>query len=269
MRSVAVANQKGGCGKTTTTVNLGACLGVLGHRVLLVDLDPQSHATIALSDPAELDRPGAAAVLTGQIAAQTAVRPVARGVDLLGSSRELDALERRWDANRTVPSRLENALAGVAPSYDYLLIDCPPNTGPLTRTALGACDFLLLPVETSYFALFGVGRMLRLVEEEESRRGRVLPYAVLLTMFDRRTAHAREMLEQLRDHFGTNLLDTVITVNVSLREAASHGRPITDYRPRSQGCQRYTELATELHRILLPQVAARGAVASGGEGWTS
>ncbi len=265
MRVVVVANQKGGCGKTTTAVNLSACLGVQNQRVLLVDLDPQSHATVALTDPEALNGPGVAAVLREEVAADRAVVPVAEGLGMLCSSGELDELENELTAGPGAARALKKALAQLSDGLDFAVIDCPPNTGPLTRAALAAADFLLLPVETSYFALYGVGRMLRLVDEEESRRGGPLPYAVVLTLFDRRTTHAREVLKQLQDHFGRNLFNTIIGVNVSLREAASHGRPITEYRPRSRGFRHHMELAEELTAQLTDRALRRAAVASGGE----
>lgn len=266
MRVVAIANQKGGCGKTTTAVNLAACLGALGRRVLLVDLDPQSHATVALTDPECLEGSGVSDVLAGNVAAADAARPVAAGLDLLCSSPELDELESELTAvagGRL--QQLKRALESVADNYDHAIVDCPPNTGPLTRAALAAADFLLMPVETSYFALYGVGRMLRLIEEEKMRRGSALPYGVLVTLFDRRTTHAREVLKQLRDHFGERLFNTVISVNVSLREAASQGRPIVEYRPRARGCRHHMELAKELMVTLAEDTGHLTAAVSGGE----
>ncbi len=194
-----------------------------------------------------------------------AARPVAKGLDLLCSSPELDELERELTAIAGGRLQLKRALESVAGSYDHAVVDCPPNTGPLTRAALAAADFLLLPVETSYFALYGVGRMLRLVDEEKTRRGSPLPYGVLLTLFDRRTNHAREMFEQLRDHFGERLFNTVISVNISLREAASQGRPITEYRPRARGCLQHMELAKELIVTLVDGTGHRVVAVSGGE----
>jgi chromosome partitioning protein len=230
-----------------------------------VDLDPQSHATVALTDPESMEGPGASEVLAGNVDAADAVRSVAVGLDLLCSSPELDELERELTAVAGERLQLKNALESLADSYDHAVIDCPPNTGPLTRAALAAADFLLLPVETSYFAMYGVGRMLRLVEEEETRRGAPLRYGVLLTLFDRRTNHAREMLKQLRDHFGDRLFNTVISVNISLREAASQGRPIVEYRPRARGCRHHMELAKELMVTLADGTGHRTAAVSGGE----
>jgi len=265
MRVVAIANQKGGCGKTTTAVNLSACLGIQDKRVLLVDLDPQSHATIALTDPEALNGPGIVEVLVGTAALADAVRPVAQGLDMLCSSSELDQLEDNLITNPGARLLLRDALRTGIDDYDLAVIDCPPNTGPLTKAGLTACDFLLLPVETSYFAVFGLGRMLRLLEEEEEWRGQRLPYGVLLTLFDRRTVHSREVLKQLRDHFGEKLFNTVVAVNVSLREAASHGRPITAYRRRSRGFRHHMELSKEMMVVLRKNADRGDAVASGGE----
>ena len=265
MRVVAIANQKGGCGKTTTAVNLSACLGIQNKRVLLVDLDPQSHASIALNDPQGFEGSGVAAVLKGGLRLEDAIHPVAKGVDMLCSSTELDDLETEMVADPGRRERLRTILREAARNYDITIIDCPPNTGPMTRAALAAAYFLLLPVETSYFALYGVGRMLRLHKEEEARRGAELPYGILMTLFDRRTAHAREVLKQLGGHFGQNLFSTVVAVNVSLREAASHGRPITEYRPRSRGFQHHMQLSKELIAVLADKEHRPTALASGGE----
>ncbi len=269
MRVIAIANQKGGCGKTTTAVNLAACLGVQDKRVLLVDLDPQSHATVSLTDlsrPADL---GVAQVLAGSATIGEAAHPVAPGLYLLGSSWELGDLEGELIRRAEGCLVLEEALRSVAGDYDFAVVDCPPNTGPLTRAALAASNFAILPVETSYFALYGVGRMLRLIDEENSRRGHSLPYGLLLTLFDRRTTHARNVLKQLRDHFGERLLSSVITLNVSLREAASHGRPITEYRPRSRGFRNHMELSREVTATLAGTDRRATAVASGGKRWKS
>ncbi|MFQ5670018.1 MAG: ParA family protein [Acidobacteriota bacterium] len=247
---LAITNQKGGCGKTTTAVNLSACLGLQEKRVLLVDLDPQSHATIAISNQEAVESPGLAEVLSGALSGAQAIRPVAEGVDLLPSSWRLDDVTLRLTRESPDPAFLGQALQPLDTTYDFILFDCPPSTGPLTRGALAACDLVLLPVETSYFALYGVGRMLRLIEEEEARRGSSLPYRVLLTLFDRRTSLAREVLKQVREYFNTRLLNSVIAVNVALREAASHGRPITDYRRRSRGCRDYMELCDEVQTIV-------------------
>ena len=245
---IAIANQKGGCGKTTTAVNLGACLGRNGEKVLLVDLDPQCHATIGLGDPEAAEGPGIVEAVTGWTPRQDqeVIRTVAEGLDLLPSSWRLSDLEMRLIRNGDDPALLRQALLELSGSYTHVVLDCPPSTGPLTRAALSMADLLLVPVETSFFALYGVGRMLALVEQEENRRGRPLLYRILLTLFDRRTGLAREVLREVREHFGERLLNTVIAINVSLREAASHGQAITDYRRRSRGFRDHMELADEV-----------------------
>ena len=243
---ITVANQKGGCGKTTTAVNLGACLGRNGEKVLLVDLDPQCHATIGLADPEAADGPGVVEAVTGWTSPQEVVRTVAEGLDLLPSSWRLSDLEMRLIREGDDPTLLRQSLLELGGSYTHVVLDCPPSTGPLTRAALSMADLLVVPVETSFFALYGVGRMLALVEQEESRRGRPLLYRILLTLFDRRTGLAREVLKDVREHFGERLLNTVIAINVSLREAASHGQAITDYRRRSRGFRDHMELADEI-----------------------
>lgn len=267
MRVIAIANQKGGCGKTTTAVNLGASLGVLDKRVLLVDFDPQSHATVALSEADAWGKSGVADVLSGRITVGEAARSAAPGLDLLGSAWELGELETELVGRSETHHLLKDALQSVAARYDLVVVDCPPNTGPLTKAALASTDLVIVPVETSYFALYGVGRMLRLIEEENSRRRRPLLYGVLLTLFDRRTNHARSVLKQLRDHFGSRLLNSVITFNVSLREAAAHGRPITEYRPRSRGFTNHMDLAKEVMALLAVDERRARTAASGGRRW--
>ncbi|MFQ5717919.1 MAG: ParA family protein [Acidobacteriota bacterium] len=267
---IAVANQKGGCGKTTTAVNLSACLADKGERVLMMDLDPQSHATVGLAGPTAAEGPGLAEILGGWARAEETIQQVGDGLDVVASSWRLADIESRLIRQDTGPTFLAELLDGLPRPYDRIILDCPPSTGLITRAALAAAGLVLVPVETSYFALYGVGRMLSLVEEEEQRRRGTVPCRVLLTMFDRRTRLAREVLRQAREHFGPRLLNVVIAGNVSLREAAARGCPITSYRRRSRGFRDHMELREEVIATLSaakPEPHARDSAAAGGSPW--
>jgi chromosome partitioning protein len=262
-RIIAIANQKGGCGKTTTAMNLSACLGLRGEKVLLADLDPQSHATVGLAGPTAPDGPGIAELIAGWAGPQEARRTVTEGLDLLSSSWRLADLEIRLTREGAEPTFLLEALRKLPGKYSLTVLDCPPGTGLLTRAALAAADLVVVPMETSYFALYGVGRMLALIEQEESNRRQALPYRILLTLFDRRTNLARRILKQAQEHFSSHLLNTVIAGNVSLREAAACSQPISTYRRRSRGFRDHMELSAEILATLstakeMPLAAAGG-----------
>ena len=263
---IAIANQKGGCGKTTTAVNLSACLGLNGQRVLLVDLDPQSHATVGLAGPEAPEGPGVAELIAGWTGPQEVIRSVADGLDLLPSSWRLADLEVRLTRDGADPTFLLEQFQKLTEQYSLEILDCPLGTGLLTRAALAAADLVLVPVETSYFALYGVGRMLALIEEEQSRRRQALPYRILLTLFDRRTNLARQVLKQAREHFDSRLLNVVIAGNVSLREAAAHGQPITTYRRRSRGFRDHMALSAEILSVV-PRAKEVPRTAAGGRRW--
>jgi chromosome partitioning protein len=226
-----------------------------------VDLDPQCHATVAVGATEAVEGPGIAEVLGGWASPEATAIDVAPGLRLLPSSWRLADLETRLTLEEVPSTRLAEALRGASGGAETLVLDCPPGTGLLTRSALAAADLALLPVETSYFAVFGVGRMLALLEEEGRRRGAELPFRLLLTLFDRRTALSREVLVRLRREFGPLLLDTVIGLNVTLREAASHGRPITAFRRRSRGFRDHMELGREIQALFADAIGKPGSSA--------
>jgi chromosome partitioning protein len=254
MRTIAVVNQKGGCGKTTTTVSLGGALAEQGARVLVVDMDPQAHATLALGVDSEtldenlyeiliapLGSPGA-----GRLAEIIQTR--AERLHLAPSGIVLSALEQKLTAERAEgrTERLASALATVAGSYDFALIDCPPNVGVLTFNALRAAQEVIVPLETSEFAVHGVQKLLETIALLADRVGHALAVRILPTLYDGRTRYARETLGEIRALFPELCFDTVIRANVKLREAARSGVPIQTFAPRAAGAQDHAALALEI-----------------------
>ena len=251
MRTVAIVNQKGGCGKTTTTVSLAGCLAADGARVLVVDVDPQAHATLALGvDPERVEENlyEVLAEADGADRLADVIVPTAGRVDVAPSGIVLSALEQKLAAERVEgrTERLARALASVRDRYDYALVDCPPNVGLLTFSALRAADDVVVPLEASHFALHGVQKLLETVALLGERVGRAPPVRVLPTLYDGRTRFAREMLAEIRSRFDGRCFDTVIRSCIRLREAARAGVPITVHAPRSTGALDYAALSVEV-----------------------
>ena len=254
MRTIAIVNQKGGCGKTTTTVNLAGCLMTAGARVLIVDMDPQAHATLALGfDPENLDE-NLYEVLCEPAGHESVtelaevILPWNETLHLAPSGVVLSALEQKLSAERADDrtERLAAALATVEDRYDYAIIDCPPNIGVLTFNALRAAREVIVPLETSDFAIHGVQRLLETIALLTDRIGHDLSVRILTTLYDGRTRFARETLGEIRELFGDLCFDTVIRSNVKLREAARRGRPIVTFARSANGSQDYSALAIEL-----------------------
>jgi len=251
VRVIAIVNQKGGCGKTTSVVSLAGALAADGARVLVVDMDPQAHATLALGlDPDELSEnlyevlaePGGA----GELA--NVVRNVSERIDLAPSSIVLSALEQKLAGERhdSRTERLSKALDSLPEPYDYTLIDCPPNVGLLTFNALRAAQEVVVPLEMSFFAIDGVQKLLETIALLTDRIGHDLSVRILPTLYDGRTRYARETLGDVRELFGDLCFDTVIRLNVKLREAARRGVPINQYARTANGTADYAAVALEL-----------------------
>ena len=251
MRVIAVVNQKGGCGKTTTTVNLAAALAADGAAVLAVDLDPQAHTTLAFGvDPDELVEniyevlvdPGGAEQLS------RIVVNVSERLDLAPSGIVLSALEQKLasELQESPTERLAQALEMLPPLYDYVLIDCPPNVGLITFNALRAASEVVVPLETSFFAIDGVQKLLETIGLLSDRIGHDLNVRILPTLYDGRTRYARKTLGEIRELFKDLCFDTVIRINVKLREAAQHGVAINRYAPKANGSLDYAALAIEI-----------------------
>jgi len=251
MRVIAIVNQKGGCGKTTTTVNLAGALAADGHRVLVVDMDPQAHATLALGlEPDDLET-NLYEVLVEPAGARrldSVIVDVTDQIDLAPSSIVLSALEQKLASERhdARTERLAAALEGLPPLYDFVLIDCPPNVGLLTFNALRAASEVVIPLETSFFAIDGVQKLLETIGLLSDRIGHELHVRVLPTLYDGRTRYARQTLGDIRELFKDLCFDSVIRLNVKLREAARQGLPISLYAPTANGALDYASVALEL-----------------------
>lgn len=247
-RILAVVNQKGGVGKTTTTVNLAACLGELGQRVLVVDSDPQSNATTGLGiDKRKLEATLYEVLLDQAEAGRARLATQAPGVDIMPATVELTGAELELvDAPRR-EYRLRDALRTVRDQYNLVLVDCPPSLGLLTLNALVAADGVLIPIQCEFYALEGYSQLLKTIVRV---RGAFNPHlaieGVLLTMYDGRTANSAQVADEVRRYFAELVFETVIFRNVRLAEAPSHGQAISDYDSNSRGAMNYRQLAKEV-----------------------
>ncbi|AUB54004.1 MULTISPECIES: ParA family protein [Enterococcus] len=245
---ISVANQKGGVGKTTTTVNLGACLASLGKQVLLVDMDAQGNATSGVG----IRKPDVTQdiydVLVNELPiAEATIATEHENLSIVPATLQLAGAEIELTSMMARESRLKSSLAEVNDQYDYILIDCPPSLGHLTINSFTASDSILIPVQCEYYALEGLSQLLNTVRLVQKHFNPELEIeGVLLTMYDARTNLGNEVVEEVRKYFREKVYDTVIPRNIRLSEAPSHGKPIIDYDPRSRGAEVYQALAKEV-----------------------
>ncbi len=256
--TLAVANQKGGVGKTATAVNLGAALALDGFRVLVIDLDSQGSATSGLG---EEHTKGCSSyeVLIGALAAEAAIRPTGiERLSLVPGTRDLAGAEVELIPLSDRHSRLREQLAPVRGEYDYILIDCPPSLGMLTLNALCAADAVLVPLQCEFYALEGLGALVETLERVRSAFHpdlRIL--GILLTMYDARTSLSRQVAREVRQHFGDKVLRAMVPRNVRISESPSYGLPVVTYDPSSNGALAYRLAAREIAEMTKPAVPGR------------
>jgi chromosome partitioning protein len=251
MRTIAVVNQKGGCGKTTVSINLASALADLGHKVLLVDMDPQSHCAVGLAVPEEQIEQSIYDVLISTsrnepIRLTEVLWQISDRLELAPASLDLSAFEQQMVGITDRECCLRDALVEIKNDYDYTVIDCPPAVSLLTFNALRAADEIVVPVETGYFALHGLSRQLETLSVLCTRCSQQVDVRVLASMYDIRTKMAREILAELRSHFADKMFKTVVCFNTKIKEASSFGQPISEYDPASKGHKDFHSLAEEV-----------------------
>jgi chromosome partitioning protein len=263
MRTIAVVNQKGGCGKTITSINLSAFLAVAGRRVLLVDMDPQGHATLGLSPGAPAAVRSMYDVLLGETRRPPTklleiTRSVTERLDLAPSDILLSAIPEALAGVAGREDLLSQAFVDLADRYDYVIVDCPPNVGLLTFNALKACREAIIPMDPSFFSLHGIGKLFETFQLLEREAGHHISPRVLVTLYSGRAPFVKAVVEEVHRHLAGEHFTTLVRQSVKLAEAASHGVPICEYARRSVGFEDYQALANE---VMLQEAAMGMAVA--------
>lgn len=246
MRKIVLVNQKGGCGKTTTSINVAYCLAAQGNKVLLIDLDPQGHSGLGLGVQPDQKEESIYEVLAGDIDINQAIQPLNENFDAVFSNVVLSAFEQLMAG---VPEReyvLARSLSDINKSYDYLVIDSPPSVGLLTFNGLLAADEAIIPVDSSPFSLSGLGKLLETMQLIEKQTGHAISFRTLATNIDRRTNYSKAVVERLKNWFPDNRFETVINACTRLREAADQGMPIAEYDKRCAAFHDYHELTEEI-----------------------
>jgi len=247
-RIMTIANQKGGVAKTTTAVNIGACLASLGKKVLLIDIDPQGNASSGLGiNRTEIDHCIYDVLINNIPVSSVTVRTDIEGLDIVPATIQLAGAEIELVSLISRELKLKKALHLVKDNYDYVLIDCPPSLGLLTLNALTAADSLIIPIQCEYYALEGLGQLLNTIQLVQKHLNPDLELeGVVLTMFDARTNLSIQVVDEVKNYFKGKVFGTIVPRNVRLSEAPSHGKPIITYDPKSRGAEVYFDLAKEV-----------------------
>lgn len=246
MRIISIVNQKGGCGKTTTAVSLGDCLALHHRKVLVIDLDPQSNATLAMGvDEQEIGK-SMYDVFCNNVSINEVIREKYPNFFVAPSRINLSAAEQYLSGHDGRETILKNCLSNLTTEFDYVIIDCPPSIGLLTFNALRACSEAIIPIETSSFSLQGLGRLLATLDLLEEKCNHVISFRALATIFDRRAKFSWDLLDEIKHHFGDQIYSTKIHITVKLKEAARAGKPIGRYDTGSLGFFDYDQLAKEV-----------------------
>lgn len=254
MKTIAIVNQKGGCGKTTTAINLSASLADHGSRVLLIDMDPQSHASLGLNiKPKELELCLYDALLSveeeeGPIL-DDIITKVDKNLDLIPSNIVLSAFEQKLANAPGRETRLLHAILRMQKKYDYILIDCPPSIGLLSFNALVAAQDVIIPIEPSFFSLHGLGKLVETIQVFSEKLNHEIEIHTLMTMYDKRTRLSREVLEEVLKHFGNHTFKAIVHLNIRLKEAASFGLPISQFDRQCAGYNDYRALGREVLQL--------------------
>jgi len=245
---IAIANQKGGVGKTTTAVNLSAALGVLEKKVLLVDADPQANATSGLGIDVQSVEMGTYQLLDGSITIEQAILSTeSPNLDIIPSHIDLVASEIELVDKKAREYRLKEALQGIKAKYDFIILDCAPSLGLITLNALVAADAVIIPIQCEYFALEGLGKLLNTIKSVQKIHNKNLDIeGLLLTMYDTRLRLSNQVVEEVKKHFGKMVFKTIIQRNIRLSEAPSYGEDIISYDASSRGAKSYLSLGSEI-----------------------
>jgi len=250
-RIISIANQKGGVGKTTTAVNLSACLAQRGKKVLLIDIDPQGNATSGLGVENHSENSVYDILVNDMKMSETIIPTVVKKLDICPANINLAGAEIELVSMVSRENRLKDAIDDIKDSYDYILIDCPPSLGLITLNAFTASDSVIVPIQCEYYALEGLGQLINTIKlVQKHLNSDLIIEGVILTMYDARTNLSTQVAREVEKYFGNKVFQTIIPRNIRLSEAPSHGLPITLYDNESKGAETYKKLAKELIKLI-------------------